>query len=135
MEGAARALGVQLRLLDARDPTALDQAVAAASREGAGTLVVFGDGGLLQHHSACTAELAVTHRLPTIFGGRAFVEASGFMSYEPSPAEQGHRVAAYVDNLLHGAKASELPLAKAFPQFPAPPPGAVHWRRQCLPLP
>ena len=45
MEVAARALGIQLQLLEVRDPTEIDQAVAAASREGAGALVVFGNGG------------------------------------------------------------------------------------------
>jgi putative tryptophan/tyrosine transport system substrate-binding protein len=70
MEAAARALGVSLQLLEARDPPAIDQAFTAASREGAGALVVFGDGGLLRQHRARIAELALTHRLPTIFGGR-----------------------------------------------------------------
>ena len=45
MEVAARALGIQLQLLEVRDPTEIDQAVAAAGREGAGALVVFGNGG------------------------------------------------------------------------------------------
>jgi ABC-type uncharacterized transport system substrate-binding protein len=110
LEVAARALGVQLQLLEARDPTAIDQAVAAASREGAGALMVLGDGGSFRPHRARLAELAVTHRLPTIFGGRTFVEAGGLMSYGPSPAEQGHRVAAYVDKLLNGAKPGDLPI-------------------------
>jgi putative ABC transport system substrate-binding protein len=45
MEVAARALGVQLQRLQARDPTEIDQAIAAAVREGAGALMVGVGGG------------------------------------------------------------------------------------------
>jgi putative tryptophan/tyrosine transport system substrate-binding protein len=110
MEAAARALGVQLQLLQARDPTEIDQAVAAAIREGAGALMVFGDGGSFLPHRAHLADLALKHRLPSILGGRAFVEAGGLMSYGPSPSERGQRLAAHVDKLLNGAKPGDLPI-------------------------
>jgi putative tryptophan/tyrosine transport system substrate-binding protein len=110
MEVAARALGVQLQLLTARDPTAINQAFAAAIHEEAGALVVFADGGALLSHRAQLADLALTHRLPSIFNGRMFVEAGGLMSYGPSPAERGQRLAAYVDKLLKGAKPADLPI-------------------------
>jgi putative tryptophan/tyrosine transport system substrate-binding protein len=110
MEVAARALGVQLQLLTARDPTEIDQAFAAAIREEAGALVVFADGGAFLSHRAQLADLALTHRLPSIFNGRMFVEAGGLMSYGPSPAERGQRLAAYVDKLLKGAKPADLPI-------------------------
>jgi putative tryptophan/tyrosine transport system substrate-binding protein len=110
MEVAARALGVQLQLLTARDPTEIDQAFAAAIREETGALVVFADGGALLSHRAQLADLALTHRLPSIFNGRMFVEAGGLMSYGPSPAERGQRLAAYVDKILKGAKPADLPV-------------------------
>jgi putative ABC transport system substrate-binding protein len=110
LEVGARALGVQLQLLQARDPTEIVQAFAAAAREGAGALMVFGDGGSFLPHRAHLAELAVTHRLPSVFNERAFVEAGGLMSYGPSPAEHGQRLAAYVDKLLKGAKPGDLPI-------------------------
>jgi ABC-type uncharacterized transport system substrate-binding protein len=110
MEVGARALGVQLQILEARDPAAMAQAVAAASREEAGALVVFGDGGSFLPHRAHLAELAVTHRLPSIFGDRTFVEAGGLMSYGPSLSERGQRVAAFVDKILKGAKPGDLPV-------------------------
>jgi ABC-type uncharacterized transport system substrate-binding protein len=110
MEVAARALGVQLQVLQARDPTEIDQAVAAAIREGAGALMVFGDGGSFFPHRAHIADLALTHRLPSIFTGRAFVEAGALMSYGTSPSERGQRVAVYVAKLLNGAKPGDLPI-------------------------
>ena len=110
LEVAARALGVQLQHLEARNPTEIDQAFTAAIREGAGALVVFADGGSFRPHRARLAELAVTHRLPSIFNGREFVEAGGLMSYATSPSERGHRLAAYVDKILKGAKPGDLPI-------------------------
>ena len=111
MEVAARALGVPLQLLDARDSTEIDQAVAAAISGGAGALVVVGAGGSFSvPYRAKIAELAVTHRLPSIFNERAFVEAGGLMSYGPSLTERGQRLAAYVDKILKGAKPADLPI-------------------------
>ena len=69
---AARGLGVQLQLLQARDPTEIDQAFAEAVRAGAGALVVFADGGTFHPHRVQLAELALQHRLPSILNGQAF---------------------------------------------------------------
>ena len=111
LEGAARALGVQLQRLQARDPTEIDQAVAAAVREEAGALMIGpGSAGSFSPHRAQLAELALTHRLPSIFNGREFVEAGGLMSYGASPSERGQRLATYVDKLLKGAKPGDLPI-------------------------
>jgi putative ABC transport system substrate-binding protein len=110
MEVAARALGVQLQVLQARDPTEIDQAVAAAIREGAGALMVVGAGGALFAHRAQLADLAIKHRLLSILNGREFVEAGGLMSYGSSPSERGQRIAAYVDKILKGAKPGDLPI-------------------------
>ena len=110
MEVAARALGVQLQLLQARDPTEIDQAFAAEIREGAGAPMVFRDGGSFLAHRAQIADLALKHRLPSILNGREFVEAGGLMSYGSSPSERGQRIAAYVDKILKGAKPGDLPI-------------------------
>jgi putative ABC transport system substrate-binding protein len=114
MEVAARTLGVQLQLLEAPDSTTIDPAFAAAISAGAGALVgVVGSGGSLStsgSYGAKIAELAVTHRLPSISGGRAFVEAGGLMSYGLSQVERGQRLATYVDKLLNGAKPGDLPI-------------------------
>jgi putative ABC transport system substrate-binding protein len=68
------------------------------------------NGGAFLSHRAQLADLALKHRLPSIFNGRAFVEAGGLMSYGPSPSERGQRIAAYVDKLLKGAKLGDLPI-------------------------
>ena len=54
--------------------------------------------------------LAVGARLPTLVPFRAFVEAGGLMSYGPSQPEVWRRTADYVDKILRGAKAAEIPI-------------------------
>jgi putative tryptophan/tyrosine transport system substrate-binding protein len=111
LEGAARALGVQLQHLQARDPTEIDQAVAAVVREEAGALMIGpGGAGTFFPHRAQLAELALTHRLPSISGGRAFVEVGGLMAYGPSEPHLWQRAAAHVDKILKGAKPTDLPV-------------------------
>jgi len=55
-------------------------------------------------------ELALEHRLPTIYGSREYVEAGGLMSYGPSFSELFRRAAIYTDRILKGAAPSELPV-------------------------
>ena len=61
-------------------------------------------------HRARIATLALEHRLPTIFGERAYVEAGGLMSYGPNYADIFRRAATYVDKILKGAKPGDLPV-------------------------
>ena len=56
------------------------------------------------------AEVAARHRLPTIFGLTTFVEAGGLMAYGPNRPELWRRAATFVDKILRGAKAGELPV-------------------------
>ena len=56
------------------------------------------------------AELAIAHRLPTMFLGRQFVEAGGLMSYFPHREEVWRHSAVYVDKILKGAKPADLPV-------------------------
>jgi ABC-type uncharacterized transport system substrate-binding protein len=54
--------------------------------------------------------LASQNHLPTMYEHRAFVEAGGLISYGPDIDRLSYRAAAYVDRLLKGAKAAELPI-------------------------
>jgi putative ABC transport system substrate-binding protein len=49
-------------------------------------------------------------RLPSVYQGREFVDAGGLMSYGADLADSYRRVAYYIDKLLKGAKAAELPV-------------------------
>jgi putative ABC transport system substrate-binding protein len=54
--------------------------------------------------------LANVARLPMISGIREFVDAGGLMSYGPNTAELFRRAGDYVDKILRGAKAGDLPV-------------------------
>jgi putative tryptophan/tyrosine transport system substrate-binding protein len=54
--------------------------------------------------------LAQKNRLPSVYGGREFVDGGGLMSYGPSDRELFRRAATYVDRILKGAKPADLPV-------------------------
>ena len=53
---------------------------------------------------------ALIARLPTMFPQREYLEAAGLMSYGPNFPDLNRRAADYVDKILRGAKASDLPV-------------------------
>src|SRR5437773_2230269 len=108
-EVAARALGLRLQLLEARGPDELEGAFAAMTRERAGALFVPADI-IFVRHAQRLADLAAKHRLPAMYGFREHVEAGGLMSYAASFAVIFRRAATFVDKILKGAKAGELPV-------------------------
>jgi putative tryptophan/tyrosine transport system substrate-binding protein len=108
-QAAAQALGLQLQALEVGSPEALDQAFAAMTREPADALVVL-PSAQIGSHQRVVAELAMAHRLPTMFGGRGDAEAGGLMSYGPNYADFYRRAATYVDKILKGTKPADLPV-------------------------
>ena len=109
VKGAARSLGLELQLVEARGPDGFDRAFAAMARERAGALVVVADSMFDSHRERLVA-LAVKNRLPSVHGFREEVEAGGLMSYAPNFASQFRRAAVYVDKILRGAKPADLPV-------------------------
>src|SRR5262249_2889102 len=106
---AARSLGVQLQLLEARGPNEFDGAFAAMATERVGALVVLSDA-IFGSHQTRLADLAARSRLPAAYGVRDSVEAGGLMSYGPSLLDSYRRAAAYVNQILKGTKPAELPV-------------------------
>lgn len=54
--------------------------------------------------------LVSENKIPAMYPGRQFVEAGGLVSYFANPADQGRHVAVYVDKILKGARAGDLPV-------------------------
>jgi putative ABC transport system substrate-binding protein len=54
--------------------------------------------------------LALAARMPTIYGSREYVEAGGLLSYGPNFPDQFRRAADYVDKILRGANAGDIPV-------------------------
>ena len=112
VEATGRALGLRLQPLAVRSVTEFDSAFSAIVQERAGAVLVLSTplfmGGARQ-----LAELALTHKLPTMFGPREHVEAGGLMSYSPDRADLYRRAAVYVDKILKGANPADLPVQQA----------------------
>jgi putative ABC transport system substrate-binding protein len=55
-------------------------------------------------------DLALQHRFAVVSGSKEFVEAGGLIAYGPSFADMFRRAAGYVDKILRGTKAADLPV-------------------------
>src|SRR6266481_338778 len=108
-EVAARSVGVQLQLLEARGPTELDSAFAAMARERAGAVLVMADSTFGFYRSRLR-DLAAKGRLPAMYGLREHPEVGGLMSYGADNRDNFRRAATYVDKILKGAKPADLPV-------------------------
>ena len=109
-QGAAAGLGLQLTGVELRDPpydyeAALSQAPPAA-RE---TLIVAASP-FFNNDRARLAELALRHRLVSVFPYREHVDRGGLFSYGASLASMSRRAADYVDRIARGAKPADLPV-------------------------
>jgi putative ABC transport system substrate-binding protein len=65
---------------------------------------------LVSSHRAQINTLALNARLPTMHGGREYVEDGGLMSYGPDISDMFGRAAELVDKILHGAKPIDMPV-------------------------
>ncbi len=109
VERAAQSLGIQPQLLDVRNPEDLGRAFDAAIRQRAGALVVALDG-LTQANRRLIVDLAAKHRLPAIYGSAEFVHAGGLITYSTTRPHLYYHSATYVDKILKGARAGDLPM-------------------------
>ena len=105
----AKRLGVQLVPLEIRNARDLDRAFEEASRERIGALFIIPDP-VITPYVGHVAKLALANRLAAIFHVSEFADAGGLMTYGPDRAELYRRAAIYVDKILNGAKAGDLPI-------------------------
>jgi putative ABC transport system substrate-binding protein len=109
VKDAARSLGLQLQLLEARGPDGFDGAFAAMAKERVGALLVVQDPAYIPHR-ARLVDLAAKNRLPSIFTQKEDAEAGGLMSYGPRLSDIHRHGATYVDKILKGATPGDLPV-------------------------
>ena len=104
---AARQLGVQMHVVEARTPDEVEPAINAAAGERVEALLVAGDP-VFNNPPARLPQLVARTRLPAIYLLRTQVQAGGLMSYGPNSVEISRRAASYVDRILKGAKPGDL---------------------------
>lgn len=110
-EAAARALGLEIRKLRARNEPDLDAAFANLKTSPADALIV-GNDGYFTHRREQITNLAARHGVPTIYPRREFVAAGGLISYSNSLADAYRLVGIYVAKILKGAKPADLPVVQ-----------------------
>jgi putative ABC transport system substrate-binding protein len=106
---AARALGVELRVLNAANESEIDTAFAALAKEGSLPLVVSADN-LFADNPVRLVVRAARHAVPAIYGYRETAVAGGLMSYGPDLAEAYRQIGTYAGRILKGAKPNDLPV-------------------------
>ena len=111
-ETAARKLGVELRHAPVRSEEDVLGAIPKMAQEGVDGFMVFATP-LMVSTRARIAELAIRHRLPTVFGTKDNVLAGGLMSYAPDAAALTRRAASFVDRILKGERPFDLPVEQA----------------------
>jgi len=111
-EEAARALGLEVRSLEARDDGALEAAFERAAAERVDGLFLI-DNYVLTANAPRIVEFARRHRLPTNSALRVQVAAGGLLAYGADRDAMYRRTAGYVDRILKGASPAEMPVERA----------------------
>ena len=108
-ETAARALSIQLQIVEARSPNDFENAFSAMTKGSVGAFIAMPSPMLFGEYKRIV-ELAAKERLPAMYAAREFVDAGGFMAYGANTAELFRRAATYLDKILKGAKSTDLPV-------------------------
>ena len=106
---AARALDLLVEVAKAETRADIPGALDRLKDSGVSALDVLGASVLFNEHKLIVL-LVTAKRLPAIYGDAVFTEAGGLMSYGPDVRDNFRRAAGYVDRILKGAKAGELPV-------------------------
>ena len=109
VQAAARALGLQLHVLNASTERDFDAVFARLIQLRAGGLVIAADAFFISR-SEQLGTLALRHAVPAIFQYREFAAAGGLISYGGNRTEAYRQVGVYTGRILKGAKPSELPV-------------------------
>jgi len=102
-------LGLMLVSAEARGLDTLEPAFETIVRERAQVIVVLADAGLANYR-AQIASMAVRNRLPAASNSRDYAEAGLLLTYGTDFQDQFRRSAVFVDKILKGAKAGDLPV-------------------------
>jgi len=109
-EAAARGLKIRLQSLEVRGSSPdLEGAFQAAVKARASAVITITNTPLFRNSKRIT-DLAIKNRLPSMYEGSAWVEAGGLMSYSANDLEAFRRAATYVDKILKGTKAADIPV-------------------------
>jgi putative ABC transport system substrate-binding protein len=112
LQGAARALGVQVHVLYASTEREVDAIFPTLAQLRAGGLVIHTNAFFINRNQQLAA-LALRHAVPTIFQYREFAAAGGLMSYGGDLVDTYRVAGVYAGRILKGEKPGELPVQQA----------------------
>ena len=107
---AARSMQVEIDAVMMEKPPYEFEPVFRSLAERRTQMILMLSSGFFTPHRARIAELAIRHRMPTMFIFKTYVEAGGLMSYGVDFAPAYGRIADYVAKILNGAKPADLPV-------------------------
>ena len=108
-EVVARALKVQLQSLTVQNPGDFEKAFSDVTTRRADALIILRTP-LIYNNLKGIIEFAGKNRLPAMYPDREFVDPGGLMTYGPNGEDLFRRAATYVDKILKGTKAADLPV-------------------------
>ena len=109
LQQAGASVGVAVAPMPVHDPEETERAIAAVARQRDAGLIVIPDASSVANRNLIISTVA-RHRMPAIYPIPAFTLDGGLMSYGVDIADLYQRSAGYVDRILRGAKASDLPV-------------------------
>jgi putative tryptophan/tyrosine transport system substrate-binding protein len=110
-ETVARALRLEFFSLEAKVSADIEKVFQTVASKRADALLVEG-GAFMTVHQKQIIELALKHRLPTMYPNARYVDAGGLMTYSGDRSEQYRRAADYVDKILKGTKPADIPVER-----------------------
>jgi putative ABC transport system substrate-binding protein len=111
-QAAARAMGLQMLLLNATSSKEIDAAFASVAHKPPDALLV-GTGSPFTTRRVQLVQLATYYRIPAIYALRGNVEIGGLISYGASLKEAYRQVGIYSGRILKGASPSDLPVVQS----------------------
>jgi putative ABC transport system substrate-binding protein len=112
VEPAARAIGLQIQVLNARTIREIDEAFGTLARERPDALLVSIDP-FFNSRRIQLVHLATRHALPASYPARDFAQAGGLMSYGANIVDVWRQVGSYAARILQGAKPADLPVVQS----------------------
>jgi len=109
---AARALGLQIQILNASTSREIEASFATLVRDRADALFVAPDG-FFSSRRVQFATLTARHVIPAAYSNREYVEAGGLMSYGTDILDYNRHIGVYTGQILKGAKPTELPVVQS----------------------
>jgi ABC-type uncharacterized transport system substrate-binding protein len=109
IQAVAPSLGFEIFPVDVRDAGELERAFAGLARTTNSGLIVTGSFTAVAQRDRIIA-LAGRHKVPAIYYDRYFATAGGLISYGPDLNDQFRQAAGYIDRILKGDKAADLPV-------------------------